>query len=144
MICLPDVNVWISLIVAEHVHHEAATSWYKAAEWDTLIFSRVTQMGFLRLLTNRSVMGTRARTVDGAWRVIDQLRRSRQIRFASEPPGIENLWRDLTPPLQSGSSFWTDAYLAAFAKATGYTLVTFDRGFARYRNLSLEILSKQA
>jgi len=142
MICLHDVNVWIALIVAEHVHHKAATTWYNAVEWEALVFCRVTQTGLLRLLTNQSVMGARARSVDGAWAVIDQLRRSPRIRFASEPPGIENLWRDLTPPSQSGSSFWTDAYLAAFSKATGYTLVTFDRGFARYRNIPLEILSK--
>jgi toxin-antitoxin system PIN domain toxin len=140
MICLPDVNVWIALTVAEHVHHKAATSWYKAVEWETLIFCRVTQMGFLRLLTNRSVMGIEARSVEGAWAVIDQLRRSPQIRFASEPPGIESRWRTLPSPAQTGSSFWTDAYLAAFAKATGYTLVTFDRGFDRYRNIPVKIL----
>ena len=87
--------------------------------------------------------GTRARSVDGAWAVIDQLRWSPQIRFASEPPEIKNLWREFTPAAQSETNFWTDAYLAAFAKATGYTLVTFDRGFARYRNIPLEILSKQ-
>ena len=81
--------------------------------------------------------------MDGAWAVIDQLRRSPQIRFASEPPEIKNLWREFTPAAQSGTNFWTGAYLAAFAKSTGYTLVTFDRGFARYRNIPLEILSKQ-
>jgi uncharacterized protein len=141
MICLPDVNVWIAMIVAEHVHHKAAIDWNEAVEWDTLIFSRVTQMGFLRLLTNRHVMGHRVRNVDDAWAVFDQLRRNRQISFVSEPPGIENLWRELTPSSQSGSNFWTDAYLAAFAKATGYTLVTFDRGFASFRGIPLRILS---
>jgi hypothetical protein len=75
-------------------------------------------------------MGHRVRNADDAWAVFDQLRRNRQISFASEPPGIENLWRELTPSSQSGSNFWTDAYLAAFANATGYTLVTFDRGFS--------------
>jgi hypothetical protein len=144
MICFPDVNVWIAMVVVEHVHHKAANDWNEALEWDALIFSRVTQMGFLRLLTNRNVMGQRVVGANGAWAVLDRLRRNQQIRFASEPPGIENLWREFTPAAQSGTNFWTDAYLAAFAKATGYTLVTFDPGFARYRNIPLEILSKKS
>ncbi len=131
MICFPDVNVWIALVVAEHVHHKAANDWNEAVEWDTLIFSRVTPIGLFRLLTNRNVMGHRVMSADGAWAVFDRLRSNRQVRFASEPPGIENLGRDLTPRSQSSPNVWTDSYLAAFAKATGYTLVTFDRGFAR-------------
>jgi uncharacterized protein len=140
MICFPDVNVWIALIVAGHVHHKAANDWYEASEWDTLIFSRVTQMGFLRLLTNRKIMGNHVSTADGAWAVFDRIRRNQRIRFASEPPGIEDLWRDLTRPSQSGPNVWTDTYLAAFVKATGYTLVTFDRGFASFRGIPLRIL----
>jgi predicted nucleic acid-binding protein len=31
---------------------------------------------------------------------------------------------------------WTDAYLAAFATAGGYRLVSFDAGFARYPGLA--------
>jgi predicted nucleic acid-binding protein len=34
-----------------------------------------------------------------------------------------------------------DAYLAAFAIAGGYGLVTHDRGFAEFRGLDVEILS---
>ena len=109
MICFPDVNVWIALTVAEHVRHKAANNWYEASGWDTLIFSRVTQMGFLRLLTNRNVMGNRVMTADGAWALFDRIRRNQQIRFASEPPGIENLWRDLTPRSQSAPNVWTDS-----------------------------------
>src|SRR5580658_3687839 len=102
MICFPDVNVWIALIVAGHVHHTVANDWFEASEWDTLIFSRVTQMGFLRLLTNPKIMGNRVMNADAAWAVFDRIRRNRQIRFASEPPGIEKLWREFTPPSQSG------------------------------------------
>jgi predicted nucleic acid-binding protein len=40
-----------------------------------------------------------------------------------------------------GHNFWTDAYLAAFAEASGFTLVTFDEGFRQYKNTPLKILS---
>jgi len=34
-------------------------------------------------------------------------------------------WRGLTTNGIVGHNFWTDAYLAAFAEAAGFTLVTF-------------------
>jgi toxin-antitoxin system PIN domain toxin len=141
MTCFPDVNVWIALIVAEHIHHRAAIDWYEGAGWDVLVFSRVTQMGFLRLLTNPHIMGKRVVNAKGAWEIMDQLCGNSGIILASEPAGIETMWRELTTTGRTGSSFWTDAYLAAFAQAAGYTLVTFDRGFEGYKNIPLRILN---
>jgi predicted nucleic acid-binding protein len=40
-----------------------------------------------------------------------------------------------------GPSSWTDAYLAAFAEAHSFTLVTFDTGFQRWPALKLTLLS---
>jgi toxin-antitoxin system PIN domain toxin len=141
MTCLPDVNVWIALIVAEHVGHKLAADWYGGPDWETLVFSRVTQMGFLRLLTNRHVMGKSVVDAVGAWKILDRIRRNRNIVFVREPPGIEDAWRSLTPNRTVGRNAWTDAYLAAFAEVAGFTLVTFDRGFTKYRNTPLKILS---
>ena len=36
---------------------------------------------------------------------------------------------------------WNDAYLAAFARTAGLTLITFDRGFAQFTDLTAAILS---
>ncbi len=144
MICFPDVNVWISLIVVEHIHHRTARAWYERGEWDALIFSRVTQMGVLRLLTNAHVMGRRVVSAHGAWAVMDELRANQSIRMAAEPPGLEIVWRELLPVSQSGSNFWTDAYLAAFARTAGYTLVTFDRAFAKYKNTQVKLLATES
>jgi toxin-antitoxin system PIN domain toxin len=141
MICLPDVNVWIALIVAEHVDHGTAVNWYRGPDWDTLVFSRVTQMGFLRLLTNRHVMGKGVVDAVGAWGILDRIRQNRNIAFAREPASIEEVWRSFRTKRTAGHNFWTDDYLAAFAEAAGVTLVTFDKGFTRYRNTPLKILS---
>src|SRR5580658_3021989 len=142
MTCLPDVNVWIALIVAEHVDHRIAADWYGGPDWDTLVFSRVTQMGFLRLLTNQHVMGKAVVDAGGARELMDRIRQNRNIVFAREPAGIEDVWRGLKADGTTGHNFWTDAYLAAFAEAAGFTLVTFDRGFAKYKNMPLRILSR--
>lgn len=138
MTFLLDVNVWLALVVAEHTHASRARDWAESAKNDEFALCRVTQMGLLRLLTNRHVMGEDVLPEDGAWRAFDRLISEPNIFFAAEPPALDRMWRGLTPS-HSGSNFWTDTYLAAFAQVSGYTLVTFDRGFSRYKNLRLKI-----
>ena len=41
---------------------------------------------------------------------------------------------------RSARDFWTDAYLAAFAKCAGLRLVSFDAGFSRYPGLAWLLL----
>ena len=140
MTFFPDVSVWLALVVAEHTHARQARSWAEQASGDWLVLNRITQMGLLRLLTNPSVMGRDALTCAGAWRIADGLLEHENIRFVKEPDGLERTWRNLTPAGRIGPNFWTDAYLAAFARTTGFTLVTLDRGFAKHRDIPLKIL----
>ena len=63
MTYLPDVNVWIAMYSPGHAHHLAALDWFNGSSESDLLFCRVTQMGFLRLLTNRHVMGTNAKAL---------------------------------------------------------------------------------
>lgn len=54
----PDLNVWLALAVEGHVHNTAASRWQRSMPGDSrLIFSRYTQIGLLRLLTNSAMMG---------------------------------------------------------------------------------------
>jgi predicted nucleic acid-binding protein len=100
-------------------------------------------MGFLRLLTNQHVMGKAVVDAGGAWKILDRIRQNRNIVFVREPPGLEDAWRGLTPSRTGGNNLWTDAYLAAFAEVTGFTLVTFDRGFTKYKSAPIRILSSR-
>jgi toxin-antitoxin system PIN domain toxin len=142
MTYFPDVNVWVALAVGEHSNASLARNWADEAGNDWMVVSRVTQMSLLRLLTNAHVLGRDAMSGMEAWHVFDELLKRPNIRFVKEPDGVEEIWRMLTPGAVSANS-WTDAYLAAFARATGFTLVTFDRGFSRYRNIPLRILAAQ-
>jgi uncharacterized protein len=142
MTFLPDVNVWLALAVAEHVHHKVAVEWMNAAD-DTIAFCRVTEMGFLRLLTNSRVMARDVCTAERAWRTMEAFRQDDRIVFASEPPVLERSWRTMTTFHKTGANFWTDTYLAAFVEVAGYTLVTLDRGFQKYKKLSVRILGNQ-
>ena len=141
MTFLPDVNVWIALIAAEHPHSSVAQQFVSEQPAATLALCRVTQMSILRLLTNPHVMGLDVKKAGQAWEIWDRLLAAPNVAFANEPYGIEDKWRSMVPEEQKGPNFWTDAYLAAFAQVTGYTLVTFNRGFSKYRKIPLRILS---
>ena len=130
--CLPDINVWIALAADRHVHHETAKGWFAEIEPGEANFCRVTQMGFLRLITNRHVMGADVVTQKEAWQVYQNLSQDQRVTFLPEPSGIEGVWRRLTQSGSNSTNTWTDAYLAAFASIRGLTVVSFDGGFKKW------------
>lgn len=66
-----------------------------------------------------------------------------RIFFCSEPPGLETIFRESTRRRQGGVNFWTDVYLSAFASAAGFTLVTFDTGYGRHKDIRLRLLGSK-
>jgi toxin-antitoxin system PIN domain toxin len=137
---LPDINVWIALVSDRHVHHEAAKNWFAKIEPASAAFCRVTQMGFLRLITNRHVMGADVVTQKEAWQVYQKLSRDQRVTFLHEPSGIEDEWQRLTQSGSASTNTWTDAYLAAFALIRGLKVVSFDGGFEKLIGASAIIL----
>ena len=138
---LVDLNVWLALVYDGHVHHLAAVSWFEKGDRGSAAFCRITQLGLLRLLTNRTVMDRFALNQRDAWKCYEQLRLDDRVVFLDEPPSLEPVWRRLTRSSKREPSTWTDAYLAGFAIAAQVSFVTFDRGFSRYGQLSLTLLS---
>jgi uncharacterized protein len=126
MIYLADVNFWIALAAEQHVHHGIARNWFISARAEGVAFCRITQLGFLRLLTNRHVMKEEALTPIAAWDAYGLLRRDRGVGYLREPAAFSEQWRDFTPAQAGSPNLWTDAYLSALAQAAQMTLVTFD------------------
>ena len=139
-ITLPDINVWVALASDGHVHHGRAGDWFRATAEAGAAFCRVTQMGFLRLLTNTRVMGDDVLSQRQAWIVCEQLARDHRVVFAMEPVNIEPVWKKLTQSAFAATSLWTDAYIAAFALLHNFHVVSFDSGFRRIRGLKSTIL----
>lgn len=139
-IFLLDVNVWIALSIIEHPHHKPALRWFETTAGDTLAFCRVTQMGYLRLLTNQHVMKQDALTPGDAWQCLDEVYRAIRPILAPEPELLDTIWRGMTSSPKAGPNLWTDAYLAAFAQVAGFTFVTFDRGAARHHKTAVKVL----
>lgn len=138
---LPDVNIWIALAFDTHVHHTIAKNWFDGLRTERVFFCLMTQQGFLRLATDPRVLRSEAVTLSDAWKMHDHIGRDARITFAEEPAGIELLWRSYTQGETFTPKVWNDAFLAAFARAGAYELVTLDKGFTRYTDVKCTILS---
>jgi len=143
----PDVNVWLALSVSGHSHNATAWEWLTSITPEaSLIFSRYTQVGLLRLLTNSAAMGRNALTVQGGWSVYESWLGDRRIQFHPEPRRFDAAFRQATEPFagQRASKWIGDCYLLAFAREIGATLVTFDKalfGLARKQDYAAIIPS---
>jgi hypothetical protein len=138
---LLDINVWLALAFVAHEHHQPAKSWFARLPDDRrCFFCRFTQQGFLRLANNPIAFPAIAVTQGEAWTMYDLFLNDPRVDFADEPPTLETIWRQLTQQPQFSTKVWGDAYLAAFAQAADLELVTFDKGFAQYKNLRHAIL----
>lgn len=144
---LCDSNVWLALALSKHLHHTAAREWLDTVEEPaSILFCRSTQQTFLRLLTNAAVLGPYGNpplTNREAWSVYGGLLADDRITLqADEPAGMELLWREFAVRGTASPKLWMDAYLAAFAVASGSTMVTTDAGFRQFRGLDLLVLGQ--
>lgn len=142
---LCDTNVWLALALPDHVHHGAARAWLDSVdEPGGVRFCRATQLSFLRLLTNATVLGAYGRaplTNTEAWAVYEALVADERIVLqAEEPMGVDEWWAAFTARTTASPKVWMDAYLAAFACAGGYELVTTDSAFRQFDGLSVRVL----
>jgi toxin-antitoxin system PIN domain toxin len=128
----PDINVWIALTYQGHVHHARAASWFSGLAADSrLFFCRFTQLGLLRLLTAEAVMSKEVMNQPQAWQTYDSWLQDDRVACLDEPPGLERVFRGMTRLRRPATKDWADSYLCAFASASQFTLVTFDRSLSR-------------
>ncbi|MDE3076920.1 MAG: PIN domain-containing protein [Chloroflexota bacterium] len=143
---LCDCNVWLALALSRHVHQPAARDWLEnISQPATVLFCRVTQQTFLRLLTNAAVLapyGNPPLTNTAAWAAYDALLTDDRIVFREEEPdGLESHWKEFALRDTASPKLWMDAYLAAFALAGGCQLVTTDTAFRQFPGLDLLVLA---
>lgn len=122
----PDMNVWLALAAPEHIHAPLARRWWEQ-ETGAIAFSRLTQLGFLRLTTTAAAMDGRPLTITQAWRVYDRFYDDDRVLFISEPTEIDQRFREKAVGRQASPKIWADAWLLAMAQTAGGLLVTFDK-----------------
>ena len=141
MAYLADVNFLVALLHRRHALAPAAVAWMNEQEDPAgVLICRVAQMGVLRILTNPAWMKTDTLTAARVWLGWDRLLADDRFARVEEPRALEVEWRRVTESLPAGQCAETDSYLAAFARAGGYRVLTFDRGFERYGRVEVEIL----
>ena len=127
---IPDVNVWLAAAWGRHSRHATAKRWLDA-ESGEVGFCRVTQMSFLRLLTNPAITRQDTLTRRQAWDVYAKLVADPRIRLLAEPDRVETLWMTVSKRDDKSHLLWTDDYVAAFVQAAEAELVTLDRSFKK-------------
>jgi hypothetical protein len=76
-----------------------------------------------------------------AWNLVQDLLEDERVEWISEPPGLDSVLPTLLKYSAPSPQLVGDAYLAAFAIAGSYRLVTWDGGFKQFQGLELELLS---
>ncbi len=130
LLSCPDVNVWLALLRADHIHREIAKAWWEQDRSDAILFCRFTQIAVLRLLTTAAAMNNKPLSMKESWAAYDRLFHDIRVAFVPEPPDVEGLLRQLASGNAASPKVWADAYLIAFAQQTGSRVVTFDKGLA--------------
>jgi uncharacterized protein len=120
---LLDANVLIALVVAEHVHHEAAAEWLSAfdAQFATC---PITQVSLIRFLVRAGQSAAAARDV------VSAIEKASRHEFW---PDIVS-FADVEVGGVIGHRQVTDAYLAQLARHRKGQLATLDSGLAHLHN----------
>ncbi len=129
LLSFPDINVWLAIAAPEHVYAATAKVWWKQ-EIGSIAFCRLTQLGFLRLMTTAAVMDGKPLTMTEAWRVYDRLYDDDRVTFVAEPPEVDKRFRETATGRTASPKVWADAWLLAVAHAAEGVLVTFDKALA--------------
>jgi toxin-antitoxin system PIN domain toxin len=142
---LCDSNVFVALTVDAHPGHEAARGWLKTLlVGDTLGFCRMTEMSFLRLLTQKIAEGYVPLKNEVVVEKLNEWKRLAFVEVCAEPEAMETDWLRMATAAQAAPKRWMDAYLAAFALHARMRLVTLDRDFEKFKKDGIDLLLLRA
>jgi toxin-antitoxin system PIN domain toxin len=130
MTVLLDANVLIALVVADHVHHDAAEAWL-AGHDGHFATCPITEGSLVRLLVREGQSADTAKAVVSAV--------AGDPRHEFWPDGIS--YRDVSLTGVIGHRQVTDAYLAQLARAHEGRLATFDQGLAKLHDDVAELVA---
>ncbi len=137
---LPDVNVLFPLLVSRHAHRHKALKWFDSIHAGEATLCRLTRLGVLRLLCTPQIMGPDVLKPENAIEALEALEADERVTVFQEPEGVDIILKSLVAKRVATPNLWTDAYLAAFAKAAKLQIVTFDRGFSKFTDVGFPFI----
>lgn len=133
---VPDVNILIHAYDTTFPNHEPAKAWWR----DTLRLGRpvgipwVTSVGFIRLVTNRSVF-VQPMTAHQAVSIVRSWLRQPSVRVLVPGEGHAEILFRLLEELGTAGNLTSDAHLAAIAIEYQAEVASTDNDFARFPGL---------
>ena len=131
-----DINLLIYAINKDTPHHSKAKMWLEASlsSDEPLGFAWVVILGFLRIITNNSIM-PKALPSEIALELVDEWldQQSSQIVVPTERHWL--IFKELLMPLGTAANLTSDAHLAALAIEHGARLYSTDNDFSRFAAL---------
>jgi toxin-antitoxin system PIN domain toxin len=125
-VALLDLNILTALLWPTHEHHGAAHRWFAARGRGLWATCNLTQLGFVRLVTNPAFSSDALSPAEGTALLRDNLNHP-QHEFWGESLDLPTALRGVESRLQ-GYRQVMDAYLLATAERRHGVLATFDRG----------------
>ena len=125
---LLDVNVLVALTWPNHVHHDAAKSWFAGVRGNGWATCPLTEAGFVRVSCNPAAVKQSVTATD-AIELLGRLRRLESHAFWAMEQSITALLPGILSRIQ-GYRQITDAMLLGLAAQHGGRLATFDTAIA--------------
>lgn len=135
---LVDANVLIYAVNSDSPHHERAKRWLEAAlsGTDPVGVPWIVVLAFLRVTTRRGIL-ERPLRVDDAVAYVDSWLQQPPVEVVLPGPNHWKVLRTLIAVSGTAGNLTSDAHLATLALEGGWTLVSTDNDFHRFRDLKL-------
>jgi uncharacterized protein len=127
---LLDANVLIALVVADHVHHDAAEAWLETLG-ERFATCPLTEGSLVRLLIREGQIAATAQAVLSAL--------AHDARHEFWPDEVP--YEDVSMNGVVGHRQVTDAYLAQLARVRHGRLASFDQGLAKLHSDVVDLIS---
>jgi uncharacterized protein len=132
----PDVNVLVAASRSDHVHHSIAFRWLSealadAANGQVVDILPVVATGYLRLVTHPKVF-PKPTPLSKAVEFLDYLMDQRGVGMSDAGLAEWRQCRQFCLDKNLSANDVSDSFIAGSVRVMGATLVTFDRGFARF------------
>lgn len=138
MSVLVDANLLIYAAMPAMPEHEPARRWLvgRFAEADDFVgLSWAGLYAFVRLVSNRRIMGDDAVGLVAAWNAAGAYRAQPTARLVEAGQHHHRIASELIATPGLGPDDVSDVHIAALAVEHGLVLATHDHGFGRFRNL---------
>lgn len=137
MAYLLDANVLIYAAHTDFSHHEVCLDWLTGTltRGDTVYTTELTEIALLRITTLPSLK-ERAAKVSDVFAFLSDLHQLTNYQLLTQSALTINRWKALCMRYALRGNHINDAYLAALALEHKATLVSADKGFARFTELS--------